>query len=54
MNAGRLVKISRDNIPVGRRSAGRPKRGDLISDQTGGFAYNKEEEEEEEVNNCGI
>jgi hypothetical protein len=26
MDAERLVKISRDNIPAGRRSPGRPKR----------------------------
>ena len=26
MGAERLVKISRDNIPAGRRSPGRPKR----------------------------
>ena len=26
MDADRLVKISRDNIPAGRRSQGRPKR----------------------------
>ena len=26
MDAEKLVKISRDNIPVGRRSPGRPKR----------------------------
>jgi len=34
MNAERLVKISRDNIPVGRRSTGCPKRrwSDLIID----------------------
>ena len=32
MDAERLVKISRDNIPAGRRSPGRPKRrwSDLI------------------------
>ena len=32
MNAERLVKISRDNIPFGRRSLGSPKRrwSDLI------------------------
>ena len=32
MDSERLVKISRDNIPVGRRSPGRPKRrwSDLI------------------------
>jgi hypothetical protein len=34
MEAQRLVKIEKDNIPVGRRSAGRPKRRwrDLIID----------------------
>ena len=34
MDAEKLVKISRDNIPVGRRSPGRPKRrwSDLIID----------------------
>ena len=34
MDAEGLVKISRDNIPVGRRSPGRPKRrwSDLIID----------------------
>ena len=34
MDAERLVKISRDNIPVGRRSPRRPKRrwSDLIPD----------------------
>ena len=34
MDAERLVKISRDNIPAGRRSPGRPKRrwSDLIMD----------------------
>ena len=34
MEAERLVKISRDNIPVGRISPGRPKRrwSDLIID----------------------
>ena len=33
-DAERLVKISRDNIPAGRRSPGRPKRrwSDLIID----------------------
>jgi hypothetical protein len=32
MNPERLVKISRDNMPVGRRSPGHPKRkwSDLI------------------------
>ena len=32
MDAERLVKISRDNIPAGKRSPGRPKRrwSDLI------------------------
>ena len=40
-----LVKISRDNIPAGRRSPGLPKRrwSDLIPELTGAFAYNKEE-----------
>ena len=34
MDAERLIKISRDNIPVGRRSPGRPKRrwSELIID----------------------
>ena len=34
MDAERLVKISRDNIPAGRSSPGRPKRrwSDLILD----------------------
>jgi len=34
MDAERLVKISRDNIPIGRRFKGRPKRrwSDLIPD----------------------
>jgi hypothetical protein len=34
MNAERLVKISRDNIPAGRGSSGRPNRrwSDLILD----------------------
>ena len=34
LDAERLVKISRDNIPAGRRSPGRPKRrwSDLIID----------------------
>jgi hypothetical protein len=34
MDAERLVKISRDSIPAGRRSPGRPKRrwSDLIID----------------------
>jgi hypothetical protein len=34
MYTERLVKISRDNIPAGRRSPGRPKRrwSDLIVD----------------------
>ena len=35
MDAGRLVKISRENIPAGRRSPGRPKRrrSDLIPNE---------------------
>ena len=47
MDVDRFVKISRGNIPAGRRSPGRPKRiwSILI---TGGIAHNKEEEEEEE------
>ena len=34
MDTGRLVKISRDNKPAGRRTPGRPKRrrSDFISD----------------------
>ena len=34
MDAERLVKFSRDNIPTGRRSQGHPKRrwSDLIPD----------------------
>jgi hypothetical protein len=34
MDAEKLVKTSRDNIPVGRRSPGRPKRiwSDLVID----------------------
>ena len=42
----RLVKISRGNIPAGRRSPGRLKRrwSDLIHDQIVRFAYNEEEE----------
>jgi len=40
MDAGRLVKISRDNVPARRRSPGGPKRRFLIKQ-----AYNKEEEE---------
>ena len=34
MDAERLVKISRDNVPIGRRSPGHPKRrwSDLIMD----------------------
>ena len=45
MDAERLVKISRDNIPVGRIFPGRPKNvatGSLI--RTGRIAENKEEE----------
>ena len=40
MDAERLVKISRDNIPAGRRSPGIPKRrwSDLILIRTGGIA----------------
>ena len=47
MDAQRLVKISKDNIPAGR-SPGCPKRrwSDLILIKTGGITYNKEEEEE--------
>ena len=39
MDTERLVKISKDNIPIGRRSQGRPKRrwSDLIVD------WNREE-----------
>jgi hypothetical protein len=34
IDSERLIKISRDNIPVGRRSPGHPKRrwSDLIAD----------------------
>ena len=46
MDAKILVKISRDNIPAGRRSPGHSKRRwrDLIPIKTVGSAYNKEEE----------
>ena len=47
MDAERLVKISRDNIPAGRKSPRRPKRrwNDLIPNYTGVYAYKIEEEE---------
>ena len=51
MDAERLVKISRDNIPVGRRSRGRPKRrwSDLIIDRNRrDNAYKLEDEDEDE------
>jgi hypothetical protein len=49
MDVERLVKISRVNKLAGR-SPGRPKRrcSDLIPDEIGSFAYNKEEEKEED------
>ena len=43
MDTGRLVKISRDNIPPGRRSPGWPKRRWILI-KTGGITFNKEEE----------
>ena len=45
MNVERLFKMSRDNIPAGRRSPGCPKRrwSDSIMIKTGGIAYNKDE-----------
>ena len=42
MDAERLVKISRDNIPARRRSPGRPKR--RWSDLIPGAAHNKKME----------
>ena len=51
MYTERLVKISRDNIPAGRRSPGCPKRrwSDFILHQNRRNRLKKEEEEEEEM-----
>ena len=49
MDAKRLVKISRDNVPAIRRSLERPKRSRkyLSLTERGGIAYKKEEEEKQ-------
>ena len=54
MDAERFVKISRNTIPAGRWSLGRPKRrwSDLI--KTGGIAYNKNKKKKKKPITNGI
>ena len=52
MDAERLIKMWKDNIPAGRWSPGRPKRrwSDLIAYNKEEDAEDEDEEEEEEEN----